>query len=188
MTNLTETERATYQGFINEYLEQFAPAEINAERFRSSLAVRESRVAKHGFKPTDVLYGPNNEDFVVYFSNPETGYVIRAEWKGTTYGVFTYEVGHYDDKKGELITGSLTAALKFAGRDEIEIYALYAYDSVHEFQTNPKSYHSAIYHKRIEDLPVGGFAIQDGSSFEVTLKITVPVDDTRARMAGVNDG
>ena len=67
----------------------------------------------------------------------------------------------------------------------IEIYGLFAYDSVNEFLTDPKSYHSAIYQKCIEDLPVGGFAIQDGSSFEVTLKITVPVDDTRARMAGV---
>ena len=67
---------------------------------------------------------------------------------------------------------------------EVEIYALSAYDSVDEFLTDPKSYHSATYQKRIEDLPVGGFAVQDGS-FEVTLKITVPVDDTRASAAGV---
>ena len=178
MTSLTDKERDTYHGFINEYLERFAPAEIDAERFRNSLAHREGRVAKFGFKPTDVLYGANNTNFVVYFQNPNSGYTIRAEWKGEMYGLFTYEVGHYDDKKGELITGSLTAALKFAEREEIEIYALYAYDSVHEFQTNPKSYHSATYRKRIEDLPVGGFAAYDGS-FEVTLKITVPIDDVR---------
>jgi len=69
---------------------------------------------------------------------------------------------------------------------EVEIYGLYAYDSVDEFLTDPKSYHSATYQKRIEDLPVGGFAVQDGS-FEVTLKITVPAESSEAKMAGVND-
>ena len=67
---------------------------------------------------------------------------------------------------------------------EVEIYGLFAYDSVNEFLMDPQKWHSASYAKRIEDLPVGGFAGQDGS-FEVTLKITVPAESSEAKMAGV---
>ncbi len=69
---------------------------------------------------------------------------------------------------------------------EVEIYGLFAYENANEFLTAPQKWHSASYAKRIEDLPVGGFAVQDGS-FEVTLKITVPASSPEAQVACKNE-
>ncbi len=64
------------------------------------------------------------------------------------------------------------------------IYGLFAYENANEFLTDPKSYHSACYATRLEDLPAGGFAVQDGS-FEVIRQVTVPASSPEATMAGV---
>ena len=68
----------------------------------------------------------------------------------------------------------------------IEIYTLRAYRSVHDFIAAPESYHAASYHENIEDVPVGGWARQDGS-FEVTLKVTVLADSNEAQSAEANE-
>jgi hypothetical protein len=64
------------------------------------------------------------------------------------------------------------------------IYGLFAYDSEAVFLASPQEWHSACYATRLEDLPAGGFAVQDGS-FEVIRQVTVPASSPEATMAGV---
>ncbi len=107
MTTLTTVEQATLDGYIAEYLAEFAPV-IDAERFTASLRLRILRFEREGCKPTDVLYGEKNTDFRIYFYNAATGYTVWATWKGEVYGTWSYGGGSNHNGKGDLrTTGSL---------------------------------------------------------------------------------
>jgi len=122
---MTDEEIYTYGSFVNEYLEKFAPREIDAERFIDTLGTREYYCATKGFKPTSVLYGSHTTGFVVYFENPETGYFVRCEWEGTVYGTWSYGAGHRDDERDDqglrkfVVCSNMQEAAYFAARQGV---------------------------------------------------------------------
>ncbi len=63
------------------------------------------------------------------------------------------------------------------------IWALRAYENASDFLTNPSSsWHSATYAMTVEQLPLGGFAVQDGS-FEAVVRLRVASDSYEAKAA-----
>lgn len=94
MTTLTEAEQVTLDGFIVDYLENYANKEMNPERFRERLMMRVVHFAKRGFKITDAGYGGDTPKFAIYFFNEATGYTALAQRDGEQFGKWTYRGCH----------------------------------------------------------------------------------------------
>ncbi len=92
-----EEKRQKFKKYVEDFISNFAPKCIDADRFRESLDLRVTRFISQGYRVTHVCYGGNTDTVSVYFYNDSTRYTLFTKWQGQEYGAWCYGGGQLNE-------------------------------------------------------------------------------------------
>ncbi len=92
-----DEKQQTFKKYVEDFISNFAPKCIDADRFRESLDLRVTRFISQGYRVTHVGYGGNTDTVSVYFYNDSKRYTLFAKWQGQEYGTWCYGGGQLNE-------------------------------------------------------------------------------------------